>query len=51
MIKELITREQYPATIVKLNPEVKNFYDFTPDDFVLENYKAGEQIRNIPVAI
>ena len=51
MIKELITREEYPAPIVRLNPEVKNFYDFTTDDLIVENYKYGEQIRNIPIAV
>ena len=34
-----------------LNPEVKNFYDFKPEDVVLEGYRFGEQIRNIPIAI
>lgn len=51
MVKELITREQYPAPIVKLNPEVKNFYDFTTDDLIIENYVTGEQIKNIPIAV
>jgi len=51
MIKELITREEYPAPIVRLNPEVKNFYDFTTDDLIVENYKYGEQIKNIPIAV
>ncbi|MGI6020774.1 MAG: thymidylate synthase [Lachnospiraceae bacterium] len=51
VIKELIEREQYPAPKVSLNPEVKNFYDFTTDDLYVENYIAGEQIKNIPIAI
>lgn len=51
IIKELIEREQYPAPEVSLNPEVKNFYDFTTDDLYVENYIAGEQIKNIPIAI
>ena len=51
VIKELIEREQYPAPEVSLNPEVKNFYDFTTDDLYVENYIAGEQIKNIPIAI
>ena len=29
VIKELISRTPYPAPTVKLNPDVKNFYDFT----------------------
>ncbi len=51
VIRELIERPQFDAPKLTINPEIKNFYDFTPDDFVLENYQAGEQIRNIPVAI
>lgn len=51
MIKELLDREEYPAPIVRLNPDVKNFYDFTTDDLIVENYQFGEQIKNIPIAV
>lgn len=51
MIKELITREEHPAPKVWLNPDVKNFYDFTVDDLHVENYVTGEQIKGIPVAV
>ena len=34
-----------------LNPEIKDFYKFTTDDFKLENYVTGPQIKNIPVAV
>lgn len=51
IIKELITREKFPAPKVTLNPDVKNFYDFTSDDVIIENYKCGEQIKDIPIAI
>ena len=51
IVKELITREEYPAPKVWLNPEVKNFYDFTTNDLHVENYKYGEQIKNIPIAV
>lgn len=51
IIKELIQREQHPAPVVKLNPNVTNFYDFTTDDLIVENYEAGEQVKNIPIAI
>ena len=50
MIKELLEREEYPAPTFKINPDIKNFYDFTVDDFKLVNYKAGKQLK-IPVAI
>ena len=51
IIKELIKREEYPAPKVWLNPEIKDFYDFTTDDLHVEDYQAGEQIRNIPIAV
>lgn len=51
IIKELITREQYPAPKVRLNPDITNFYDFTTNDLIVEDYIAGEQVKNIPIAI
>ena len=51
IIKELISREQHPAPIFKMNPDIKNFYDFTVDDFELENYVTGPKVTNIPIAI
>ena len=50
IIQELITRPQYPAPKLKINPEITNFYAFTVDDFQLEGYKRGPQIKNIPIA-
>ncbi len=51
LIKELISREPYEAPTFWLNPEVKDFYDFTVDDVRLDNYVTGPQIKNIPVAV
>jgi len=51
VIEELIKRPTFPAPTFKMNPEIKNFYDFTLDDFALENYQKGEQIKGIPVAV
>ena len=51
LIEELISREPLPAPKFCLNPEVKDFYDFTPDDVRLEDYETHPQIKNIPVAI
>ncbi len=50
-IEELLSREEYPAPKFTLNPDIKNFYDFTTDDIIIEDYRAGEQIKNIPIAI
>lgn len=51
LVKELIGRTAYPAPKLVINPDVKNFYDFKVEDFVLENYQRGPQIKNIPVAV
>ena len=51
IIEELISRPQYPAPKVTLNPEIKDFYDFTPDDVRVENYQHGEQVLDIPIAV
>lgn len=51
LVEELISRPQYPAPKFKMNPDIKNFYDFTVDDFIVEDYQAGPQIKGIPVAV
>ena len=51
VIKELIGRETYPAPKVRLNPEVKDFYQFTTSDLLVEDYQAGPQVKNIPIAV
>ena len=51
IVEELIKRETYPAPKVTLNPEIKDFYQFTPDDFVVEDYVTGPQVKNIPIAV
>lgn len=51
IVRELISRPTYPAPTVTLNPNIHNFYDFTPDDVIVENYQHGEQIKNIPIAV
>ena len=51
LVKELISRETYPAPDFWINPEIKNFYDFTTDDVRLDNYQTGPHIKNIPVAV
>lgn len=49
--KDLIKRVSFPAPKVTLNPEITNFYDFTVDDVIVENYKANEFTTKIPVAV
>lgn len=51
IIRELIQRESFPAPKMRLNPEVKDFYAFTVEDFTVENYQHGSPIGRVPVAI
>lgn len=51
IVKELIERPTYPAPKFTMNPDVKDFYEFTVDDFTIEDYKTGPQIKNIPIAV
>ena len=51
IVRELITRPRFPAPRFTLNPDVKDFYEFTKDDILIENYETNPQIRDIPVAI
>lgn len=51
IVEELIERPQYPAPKFRLNPDVKDFYAFTVDDIIIEDYQKNPQVKNIPVAI
>ena len=51
LVEEMLLRPSFPAPVFKMNPAVKNFYDFRVEDFELENYQKNEQIKGIPVAV
>ncbi len=51
LIEEMLTRPQFPAPQVRLNPDITNFYDFKVEDLIIENYEKNPQIKNIPIAI
>ncbi len=51
LVEELLGHPSYPAPKLVINPDKRDFYDFTVDDFELIDYKRGPQIRNIPVAV
>lgn len=51
LVRELISREPKKAPKLIINKDVKDFYDFKIEDFVLEGYEAGPQIKKIPVAV
>ena len=51
LVEEIINKPQHPAPRLRIDPEVKNFYDFTLDSFQLEDYEYEKLDAKIPVAI
>lgn len=45
-----LTREPYPLPQMKLNPAIKDLFEFTFEDFTLENYQCHPAIK-APVAV
>lgn len=50
LVKELIGRQQFVAPTVTLDPDIDDFYKFTPDSIKVDKYTFGPQIENIPIA-
>ena len=51
IVKEIIENQQYPAPEFVMNKEIKDFYDFSRDDFKLMGYECNTKKYDIPVAI
>ena len=51
IVKKIIENPQYKAPILKVNPEVKNFYDFKVEDFELIDYNCTPLEEKIEVAV
>jgi thymidylate synthase len=49
-VKLQLTRKPYPLPQMKLNPEIRNIFDFKFEDFALENYQFHPAIK-APVAV
>ena len=51
LVKEVIAKPQHKAPTLKINPNVKNFYDFKVEDFELIDYEYEKLDKKIPVAV
>ena len=51
LVERMLENEPLPAPKFYVNPDVKDFYRFTVDDFRLEGYRYHEFREKIPVAI
>ena len=51
IVKKMIEGVQHPAPKFVMNPDKKDFYDFTVDDFALEDYRFNSLDQKIEVAI
>ena len=51
LVKEVIAKPQHKAPTLKINPNVKNFYDFKLEDFELIDYEYEKLDKKIPVAV
>jgi thymidylate synthase len=49
-VKLQLSREPFPLPIMKINPEIKDIFGFSYDDFTLENYQSHPAIK-APVAV
>ena len=50
-VKDMLKNTEYPAPKFVMNPDIKNFYDFTVDDFRLEGYEATPLKQRLEVAV
>ena len=51
LVEEMMKNPRYPAPKFIMNKDIKNFYDFTVDDFALEGYEYSTLGKKIEVAI
>ena len=51
VVERMMTNTQFEAPKFVMNPDVKNFYDFTVDDFKLEGYEYNKIEEKFEVAV
>ena len=49
-VKTQLSREPFPLPTMKLNPDVKDIFEFKYEDFTLENYQSHDSIK-APIAV
>ena len=49
-VKTQLAREPYPLPTMTLNPNIKNIFDFTYEDFELSHYQCHPGIK-APIAV
>lgn len=50
-IPEILKNEEFESPKLWINPEIKDFYDFKPEDFKLIDYKSTKLASKFPVAV
>ena len=51
LVKEVMEKKPFDAPKVRLNPDITDFYKFTVDDFIVEDYNFHKLGKKVPVAI
>lgn len=51
LVEEILAKPEHSAPKLKINPDIKDFYDFKVSDFELEGYEFEKLGKKIPVAI
>lgn len=51
IVEKMLENPEYPAPKFVMNPDVKDFYAFTTDDFALEDYRYTPLTDKIEVAV
>jgi thymidylate synthase len=50
LVEKVISRPAFTAPVFKIDPAIKDFYDFTIDSFEVEDYQHGDKIGAFPIA-
>ena len=51
VVKKMLSNPEFPAPKFIMNKDIKNFYDFTVDDFALVNYEFNKIEEKFEVAV